>query len=154
MEECYFKKDCRADWGALHLLQLLICLAALLLCAAATFFLHYWEGIMWAVITVFAGVALVLSLLCLPLFFARMHFYATDEKLTVIAGILFLRAQSIRLDRVQFIQTVTGPFDGALGMNFIILYVYGGQLTVPFLNRTDRIELVHLLEQGGVFHAS
>jgi membrane protein YdbS with pleckstrin-like domain len=147
-------KEYRADWGALHLLQILICLVALLLCAAATFFLRYWEEIMWAVISVFAGAALVSSLLCLPLFFARMRFYATEEKLTVIAGILFLREQSIRLDRVQFIQTVTGPFDGAFGLNFIVLYVYGGQLTVAFLNKNDRYELIGLLERGGVFHAS
>lgn len=147
-------KEYRADWGALHLLQILICLAAILLCAAATWFLRRWEWIMWAVISVFAGAALFIALLCLPLFFTRLRCFASEEKLTVIAGILFLREQSIRLDRVQFIQTVTGPFDGILGLNFIILYVYGGQLTIPFLNKNDRYELVGLLERGGVFHAS
>ena len=147
-------KEYRADRGALHLLQILICLAGAGLCAAATYFLRRWEWIMWSVVGVFAGAALIMSLICLPLFFARLRCYASEEKLTVLAGILFLREQSIRLDRVQFIQTVTGPFDGILGLNFIILYVYGGQLTIPFIKKSDRYELVGLLERGGVFHAA
>ena len=147
-------KEYRAARGALHLLQILICLTGAGLSAAATYFLRRWTWIMWSVIGVFAGTALLMSLICLPLFFARLRCYASEDKLTVIAGILFLREQSIRADRVQFIQTVTGPFDGILGLNFIILYVYGGQLTIPFLSTRDRYELVALLEKGGVFHAS
>ena len=147
-------KEYRADHGALHLLQILICLAGTGLSAAAMQFLSRWSWILWTVVGMFSGTAFVLSLICLPLFFARLRCYASEEKLTVIAGILFLREQSIRLDRVQFIQTVTGPFDGILGLNFIILYVYGGQLTIPFLSKSDRYELVGLLERGGVFHAA
>ena len=147
-------KEYRADHGALHLLQILICLAGTGLSAAATQLLSRWSWILWTVVGVFSGTAFVLSLICLPLFFARLRCYASEEKLTVIAGILFLREQSIRLDRVQFIQTVTGPFDGILGLNFIILYVYGGQLTIPFLSKNDRYELVGILERGGVFHAA
>ena len=147
-------KEYHADRGALHLLQILISLAGAGLCAAATYFLRRWAWIMWIVVGVFTGTAFILSLICLPLFFARLHCYASEEKVTVIAGVLFLRQQSIRLDRVQFIQTVTGPFDGNLGLNFIILYVYGGQLTIPFLSKSDRYELVGLLERGGVFHAA
>ncbi len=147
-------KEYRADRGAMHLLQILISLVGAVLCAAATYFLRRWAWIMWSVVGVFAGAALILSIICLPLFFRRLRCFASEEKLTVIAGILFLRQQSIRLDRVQFIQTVTGPFDGILGLNFIILYVYGGQLTIPFLNKSDRYELVGLLERGGVFHAA
>ena len=147
-------KEYRADRGAMHLLQILISLAGAGFCAAATYFLRRWAWIMWSVVGVFAGAALILSIICLPLFFRRLRCFASEEKLTVIAGILFLRQQSIRLDRVQFIQTVTGPFDGILGLNFIILYVYGGQLTIPFLSKSDRYELVGLLERGGVFHAA
>ena len=55
---------------------------------------------------------------------------------------------------MQFVQTITGPFDGIFGMNFIVLYVYGGQLTIPFLHKRDRQELTMLLEERGVFHVS
>ena len=109
---------------------------------------------MWTVISVFAGAAVLASFVCLPLFFRRLRCSASSTKITVRAGILFLREQSIRLDRVQFVQTITGPFDGIMGLNFIVLYVYGGQLTIPFLNRSDRRELTALLEERGVFHAS
>lgn len=147
-------KEYRADIGALQLLQISICLLGTGLSFAAGYFLHAWPHIMWSVVGVFAGAAVLMSFLCLPLFFRRLRCMASPSKISLHAGILFLREQSIRLDRVQFVQTITGPFDGILGMNFIVLYVYGGQLTIPFLNRSDRRELTALLEQRGVFHAS
>ena len=144
----------RADIGGLQLLQIVVCLVGAGLSLAAFWFLRRWVVVMWILIGIFAGTALLASIVCLPLYFRRLRIYASPAKLTVRAGILFVREQSIRLDRVQFVQTVTGPFDGILGLNFIILYVYGGQLTIPFLNRHDRMELTVLLEQRGVFHAS
>ena len=145
-------KEIRADGSAQHLIRILVCLLGGGLAAAASYFLHRWAWIMWIAVGVFAGAAFILSFLCLPLFFSRLRCYASASKITLLAGIFFLREQSIRLDRVQFIQTITGPFDGILGMNFIILYVYGGQLTIPFLSRRDRNELTALLEQRGVYH--
>ena len=147
-------KEYRADIGALQLMQIALCLTAALLSLAAMYFLKAWGWVMWTAIGIFSGAALLASLICLPLFFRQLRCFASSSKITVRAGILFLREQSIRLARVQFVQTVTGPFDGILGMNFIILYVYGGQLTVPFLKRHDRNELTALLEQRGAFHAS
>ena len=63
------------------------------------------------------------------------------------------RAQSVRFERVQFVQILSGPFDGAFGLNFVVLHMYGGHLTVPFLNRDDRVSFAALLQQKGVFHA-
>ncbi|MDE7122469.1 MAG: hypothetical protein K2O42_09970, partial [Oscillospiraceae bacterium] len=60
---------------------------------------------------------------------------------------------SIRLQSVQFVQIVTGYHDGASGMNFIVLYVYGGSLLLSFLNRDNRRELMEFLERKGIFHA-
>lgn len=147
-------KEYRADMGALHLLQVVISLLGGGIALAAWHFLSRWLVAMWIVIGIFAGTAALLSLVCLPLFFRKQRCLATPSKITLRAGILFIREQSIRLDRVQFVQTITGPFDGFLGLNFIVLYVYGGQLTLPFLSRRDRNELAALLEQRGVFHVS
>lgn len=147
-------KEYRADAGALHLLQMIISLLGAGIALAAWYFLSRWLTAMWIVIGIFAGSAALVSLVCLPLYFRQQRCLASRAKITMRAGILFVREQSIRLDRVQFVQTVTGPFDGILGLNFIVLYVYGGQLTVPFLSRRDRNELTALLEQRGVFHAS
>ena len=51
----------------------------------------------------------------------------------------FQREQSIRLQSVQFVQLITGPWDGLLGLNFMILYVYGGSLMIFFLKKSDRL---------------
>ena len=147
-------KEYRGARGALHLMQVALFIAAALLSAAAIRFLDRWELIMWIVVSVFAGCAFIIGLICLPLFFRNLRCYASESRVTVLSGILFMRQQSIRLERVQFVQIVTGPLDGIFGMNFIVLHVYGGQLLVPFLYTDDRYEIVGTLERGGVFHAS
>lgn len=147
-------KEYRADIGALQVIQIMLCLIGAGLSFAAAHFLVRWVRIMWIVVGISAGTAALLALIGLPLFFRRLRCYASGTKITVRAGIFFLREQSIRLDRVQFVQTITGPFDGIFGMNFIVLYVYGGQLTIPFLHKRDRQELTMLLEERGVFHVS
>ena len=147
-------KEFRASKGALHLIQAALLLVAALLSGVALRFLNRWELLMWIIIGAFAGCAVIIGFVCLPLLFRHLRCYASESRVTVMAGILFLREQSIKLDRVQFIQIVTGPFDGLFGMNFIILHVYGGQLLIPFLHTKDRYEVVTLLERGGVFRAS
>lgn len=147
-------KEYRADIAALTLLQIGVCLIAGGLCAAAGLFLSRWYRIMWILIAVFAGIALILSFLILPAFFRRIRVVCTSSQITLTAGIFFTRMQAIRIDRVQFVQLLSGPFDGILGMNFVTLFVYGGQLTVPFLGRKERAELTKFLEERGVFHVS
>ena len=136
-------KEYRADIGALQVIQIMLCLIGAGLSFAAAHFLVRWVRIMWIVVGISAGTAALLALIGLPLFFRRLRCYASGTKITVRAGIFFLREQSIRLD-----------FDGIFGMNFIVLYVYGGQLTIPFLHKRDRQELTMLLEERGVFHVS
>ena len=147
-------KEYKASRGALHLIQIALFVLAALLSAAAFSFLGRWELIMWILISVFGGSAFVIGLICLPLFFRNLRCYASESRVSVMAGILFVREQSIRLERVQFVQIVTGPFDGIFGMNFIILHVYGGQLLIPFLLTGDRYEVIAKLERGGVFRAT
>ena len=147
-------REYRADIGAMQVIQILLCIVGAGVSLAAAHYLIRWVWLVWIVVGIFAGTAAVLSLICLPLYFRKLRIYATSSKVTITAGIFFQREQSIRLDRVQFVQIITGPFDGIFGMNFIVLYVYGGQLTIPFMNRKDRRELAGLLEQKGVFHVS
>lgn len=147
-------KEYRSDIAALTLLQIGICLIAALLCGAAVLFLSRWYRIMWIVAALFAGSGLILSFFLLPAFFRRIRCVCTSSQITLTAGIFFKRMQAVRIDRVQFVQLISGPFDGILGFNFIILYVYGGQLTIPFLGRKDRASLTAFLEERGVFHAS
>ena len=146
-------KDYHADRSALWTIMLAVCLAASGLIAAAGAVLDRWPNVMWGVIVVVGVIAAIPAFFILPLYFHRLSCTASSSSITVTAGIFFRRAQSVRFERVQFVQILSGPFDGALGLNFVILHVYGGHLTVPFLNRDDRESLAALLQQKGVFHA-
>lgn len=143
----------RADPAALRLLQIVICLLAAAVNITAVLFLASWTTAMWIIIAVAAAAALLVSFVLLPLFFRRLTCTVTASQITVCAGILFRQEQSVRMDAVQFVQLITGPFDGTLGLNFLVLHVYGGQLFILFLHKNDRDTLTALLQQKGVFYA-
>lgn len=146
-------KEYSADPAAMKLLQITVCLLAAVLIFASARFLYRWSVVMWILIGIFAVTAIVLSFFCMPLYFSNLRCIITANQVTVRTGMFFRREQSIRLQSVQFVQTITGPWNGILGLNFIILYVYGGSLMIFFLKKADRQELTEFLERKGVFHA-
>lgn len=146
-------QEYRADTAALRLIQVILCLLAAGLSAAAAQFLSPWAILMWIVIAVFVGIAVIVSFLLLPLLFRRLRCVTTSSRVSVRSGILLQREQSIRLNTVQFVQIISGPFDGKCGLNFVILHVYGGSLAVLFLSKEEREEFTAFLIRKGVFHA-
>ncbi len=146
-------KEFHAERSALWTIMLTVCLAAAGLIAAAGAVLDRWPNVMWGAIVVVGVIAAIPAFCVLPLYFRMLSCTVTSSSITVTAGILFRRAQSVRFERVQFVQIVSGPFDGTLGLNFVVLHLYGGHLTVPFLSRDDREAFAALLQQKGVFHA-
>lgn len=146
-------KEYSADLAAMKLLQITVCLSAVLLIWASMKFLSRWSVIMWSMSGIFAVTAIVVSFLCMPLYFSNLRCIVTASQVTIRTGMFFRREQSIRLQSVQFVQIITGPWDGVFGLNFIILYVYGGSLMIFFLKKSDRQEIIEFLERKGVFYA-
>ena len=146
-------KEYSADLTAMKLLQIIVCLLTALMIALIAKFLHRWLFVMWSLIILFGVTAVILSFLCMPLYFSNLKCVVTANQITVRTGMFFRREQSIRLQSVQLVQTITGPLDGIFGLNFIILYVYGGSMMIFFLKKTDRLELAEFLERKGIFHA-
>ena len=146
-------KEYTADLSAMKLLQILVCLVCTLLCLLCGKFLFRWAVLMWVIIAVLIAVTLSISFVCLPFYFSNLRYIITANQITVRTGIFFQQEQSIRLQSVQFIQLITGPWDGILGLNFIILYVYGGSMMIFFMKKKDRQELTDFLIQRGIFYA-
>lgn len=146
-------KEYSADLSAMKLLQIIVCILAALLIFACAKFLFRWTVVMWILIILFSAVAVIISFFCMPLYFSHLRYIVTANQVTVCTGMFSRQEQSIRLQSVQFAQVITGPFDGIFGLNFMILYVYGGSLMIFFLKKSDRLELIELLERKGVFHA-
>lgn len=146
-------KEYKADPAALWAAMLAACLPAAGLILVTALFFSRWPRLMWLLISIISLTVMLLSFVIFPLYFRRLGISVTASQITVTTGIFFRRTQSVRLDRVQFVQLLSGPFGGILGLNFVTLFVYGGRLTVPFLHRTDREELTDFLLQRGVYHA-
>lgn len=146
-------QEYKADPAALWAAMLAVCLPAAGLILLTGLLLSRWPRLMWLIIGIVTAAAMLLSFLVLPLYFRLLSVSVSATQVTVTAGIFFRRTQSVRLDRVQFVQLLSGPFHGMLGLNFVTLFVYGGRLTVPFLHRTDFTELTAFLTQKGVYHA-
>ncbi len=143
----------RADFSAVRCLQILFALAAVLIHTAAELLLRSHPLTVRIVSWSAAGIALTTGFLLLPLFVGSIRCDVTSAQITLRCGILFQREQSILLQNVQFVQVIRGPFDGRWGMNFLMLHVYGGRLTIPFLSRSDRKQITEFLRKKGVFHA-
>lgn len=140
----------------MEFLQTAVLLTAGVPAAAAVILSHgasrFFSICMWTFAGICAGTAAV-CLLLLPLYFRHLQCIVTEAQITVKAGIFFRRESSVRLQTVQFVQIITGPFGGRWGMRFILLHVYGGRLLLPFLGRQDYGELTEFLRAKGVFHA-
>lgn len=147
-------KEYRPYSAALQLMQVLLCSFSAGISALALKLLAPFPIIMWTTVGVFAGIGVLLSFLFLPLMFRRLRCVVSSSQVSVRSGIILQREQSIRLNTVQFVQIISGPFDGRFGLNFIILHVYGGQLAVLFLSRNERNEFTDFLRQKGVFYAT
>lgn len=148
-----YQKSYHADNAALYFLQILICLVSAGLSAIAASFLSFWSIFMWIAIAIFVGIGVIVSFLILPLLFRKLLCTVTASQINVQSGIFLRKEQSIRMNTIQFVQIISGPFNGALGMNFIILHVYGGQLSVLFLSKKDCQDFTAYLRQKGVFYA-
>ena len=147
-------QEYRADRAAGHMLRIFLCLTAALLSGAAYLFLHRFALAMYLCIGGFCALAFLAGFVMTPLYFRSLVCIITPHRITCRSGILLHRERSVRLRTIQYIEVVTGPFDGAWGMNFIVLHFYGGSMPLPFLSRNDRRAITGLLAQRGVFHAS
>ncbi|MBE6850168.1 MAG: PH domain-containing protein [Ruminococcus sp.] len=142
-----------ADFAGARLLQLLLFLAAVLICIAAALFFREYPLLQLVIRTCAVVLAILMGCIGLPLYIRSLSCAVTSSQITVRRGIFFRREQSVLLRNVQFVRIIHGPCNGAFGLNFIILHVYGGMLTVAFLSRKDRLALTDFLRQKGVFHA-
>ncbi len=141
------------DPHAAYPLQAALLLTAGLLCLGAWLFLRAYS----LLFSIFCSAVLLAALLggfvLFPLYLRSIRYAVTSGQITVRAGILFRREHSVPLQSVQFAESIQGPGGGKWGMNFIILHVCGGRLTMVFLRRRDWEGIVSFLQKKGVYHA-
>ena len=76
----------------------------------------------------------------LPLYFASLSYEMTDEKIIRHSGVFMKVHQSVRYSTVQYSTVVSTPFSDKTGLNFVILFVYGGSLRL--LKKEDAMKIL------------
>ncbi len=127
-----------SDKSCLNILRIAVMILTVVLVAAAAYFLSFIPTVMMIVISVFFVSGFFTALIYLPVYFRNMRYYVSDEKIVKISGFYFLTKQSVRLDRIQYMTSITMPF---ASLNFILLYTYGGMLPVMFVGSRDFYEI-------------
>ena len=135
------------DRHCLSTLRILITAAAVVLLAAIRYFVPID-------LVVFVSTIIVVFVACfemfihLPMYFASISYTATDTEVMKSSGVFFKVHQSIRYSSIQYTTVVSSPLSQYTGFNFIIFFVYGGQLRLLFLKQSDAKEIIKM--SGGI----
>lgn len=92
--------------------------------------------------TVVIGV--LLSFIYCPLLFMSLKYTVTDTEIIRSGGVFIKKYQTVRYSSVQYITYAKSFLSQYTGLNFIVLFVYGGQLRLLFLSRDDAEEIMAL----------
>lgn len=98
---------------------------------------------------VIAAIALFFMLIYLPLYIASIKYTATDKEIMRSSGVIIKFHQSVMYSSIQYTTVISTPLASRTGMNFIVFFVFGGQLRLMFLNRNDMQEILVLSGSSG-----
>lgn len=122
-----------------------------MLAGAGTFlavkYLDFLQILMYVLIGLFAGAALLFGVVLLPMYFRRTVIFLSDTEVTLHTGLIFLRREQMRLSAVQYVTRVAFPLGGLSGFNFVILRGLGANVILPFLASADAEEIAEAVER-------
>lgn len=120
-----------------------------IIAALATFLLRAYlvsfEILMYSLIGLFWGIAVLFGLILLPMYFRRTVIYISPAEITVHSGLLFLRRDHMKMSAVQYVTHISMPLSNLTGFNFIVVHALGGNILLPFLNAVDCEEILNTL---------
>ena len=134
-------KEYYADKACLKIIRLLVMVLTIALIIAAAYFFIFIPIIMIITCLVFFAAGFFLSFVYLPVYFKKVRYYVSDEKIIKISGFYFTKTQTINLGKIQYTVTLSVPFFRLRCMNFIFLYACGGVMPIMFLNGKDFSEI-------------
>ena len=135
------------DRHCLTTMRLLITAAVVIILFAIRYFIPVDKIVMLSIIVVIA-IACFEMFVHLPMFFNSISYSATSTEVTKSSGVFIKVHQSVRYSSIQYTTVISSPLSQYTGFNFIIFFVYGGQLRLLFLKQSDAQEIISL--SGGV----
>lgn len=141
-------KKFKPDKNALLSMRLIVLTVSMLIMIAVRVYIPV------NIIVLIIGLAVLTALIfadCvyLPLYFAALSYETDGKSVSRHSGVIFKSHRSIRLSTIQYTAAVTTPFSKRTGLNFLLFFVYGGQLRLNFLKYDDFRELLRLADGFG-----
>jgi membrane protein YdbS with pleckstrin-like domain len=134
-------KDYYPDKRSLWAIKLLTIPLVAAIWAAAGIFIPF-DTIVNIVRTAAVIIGVVFSFIYCPLLFRSLKYTVTDSEVKRSGGVFIKKFQSVRYSSVQYITTARSFLSQYTGLNFIVYFVYGGQLRLLFLSRSDADEIM------------
>ena len=131
------------DRHCLTTMRLLITAAVVIILFAIRYFIPADKIVMLSIIVIIA-IACFEMFVHLPMFFNSISYSATSTEVTKSSGVFIKVHQSVRYSSIQYTTVISSPFSQYTGFNFIIFFVYGGQLRLLFLKQADAQEIIRL----------
>lgn len=100
-------------------------------------------------IAILSIIAAFLDFVYIPLYFRNLRYEADDVSITKHSGVFLKSTRAAELSAVRYTTMITTPFSEYTGFNAAVLFMYGGQLRLLFLSRSDISELVDLAKSAG-----
>lgn len=135
-----------ADKTCLNILKILILSVTFIPLAVTVYFLSFIPIVMILLCIIFLAAGFFTAIIYLPIYFKNLNYYVSNDRIIKESGFYFKKKQIIRIDKIQFTTSVSTPFSKLTGLNFIVLYAYGGMMTVMFLSDHDFAEFNYNLK--------
>ena len=135
-----------ADKTCLNILKILILSVTFILLAVTVYFLSFIPIVMILLCIIFLAAGFFTAIIYLPIYFKNLNYYVSNDRIIKESGFYFKKKQIVRIDKIQFTTSVSTPYSKLTGLNFIVLYAYGGMMTVMFLSDHDFAEFNYNLK--------
>ena len=132
--------------SALYIMSVAMFLAAGIGSALAWRYLGSFRILMFVLIGLCVGAAVLFGLILLPMYFRRTVIYISQSEITVHTGLIFLKREHMKMSAVQYVTLISTPLGGVTGFNFVILRALGGSLVLPFLSVKDCEEILTVVQ--------
>ncbi|MBQ6212768.1 MAG: PH domain-containing protein, partial [Ruminococcus sp.] len=102
------------------------------------------ENVVFIIVVSVIAIASFEMFIHLPMYFSSIKYSATETEVSKSSGVFIKVHQSVRYSSIQYTTIISSPFSQYTGFNFIIFFVYGGQLRLLFLKQSDAQEIIKL----------
>ncbi|MBR6984449.1 MAG: PH domain-containing protein [Ruminococcus sp.] len=134
-------KKYRPDRNGLITLRIAIFLASLILFAVVRYYIPV-DIIVFITTIAIVTADIFFIFIYLPLYFRSLSYSSDGIEITRHSGVIIKKHQTVCYSAVQYITIISTPFSQYTGLNFIVFFVYGGQMQLAFLDQKDAAEIL------------